>query len=89
MKILFIQPPMPQYGVCTLAPYPSLGQALIASYLDESDEIILLDGLAHPELFEEKKLQEQLESFKPDLVGIRVMFINYYFAMKIAAFIKD
>lgn len=89
MRVMFIQPPMPQYGVCTLAPYPALGQALIAAYLDEDCEVKQLDGLAHPELFEDENLRKEIEQFKPDVVGIRVMFINYFLAMKAANYIKS
>lgn len=89
MKIMFIQPPMPAYGVCTVATYPSLGQALIASYLNEDDDVILLDGLAHPELLKEENLKLEVEKFNPDIVGLRIMFINYCLAMDVAREIKE
>ncbi len=88
MRVMFIQPPMPSYGVCTRGTYPSLGQILIASYLDEKTETILIDGLAHPEDVKENELKRRIIDYKPDIVGIRVMFINYYYAMQIAKIVK-
>lgn len=79
---------MPPYGVCTPATYPPLGQILIASYLSTDNQVILIDGLAHPNDCTEKHLMEILHTFNPDIVGIRIMFINYFHALKIARIIK-
>ncbi len=89
MKVMFIHPPMPAYGVCTPATYPPLGQALIASYLPPNVDVLLIDGLAHPYMCEESHLSREIGIFEPDVVGIRIMFINYLFAMEIAAAIKS
>ncbi len=89
MRVMFIQPPMPAYGVCTPATYPSLGQILIASYLPKDTDVILIDGLVYPEDCETENIKKRINEFHPDIIGIRVMFINYFYSIRIAEVAKS
>ncbi|MFC1727642.1 B12-binding domain-containing radical SAM protein [Patescibacteria group bacterium] len=90
MKVLLIYPPVTVYQEAHIDPHPPLGLAYLAAYLRENNvEVKILDALALGIKNRKKvgkktrvgmsagEIKKYLRDFKPDLVGVGVMFTPY------------
>lgn len=89
MKILLMLPPVDVYGAFkNVAPSrPPLGMAYIAAVLEEKrrDEIRIFDG----GLFNKTDLENEIKTFKPDIVGISVTSLTFRDSVECAKLIRE
>lgn len=90
MRVLLIYPPVTIYGPGKVNPHPPLGLAYLAGYLEKNKhQVEILDALALGRDnvktggkmtrvgLSNSQIKKAITSFKPDLIGVSVMFTAF------------
>lgn len=85
MKILLIQPPLPNF---LEDPYPPLGLAYIAAMLEKNGYGVKIIDMP-PLKLSIKKIKPLIEKYEPFIIGITCVAVNYNFCVQLSKIIKN